>query len=546
MACPSKVTDTAPDDAQGHQRFTFGIELEILFGVEHNQDNHPVDNFLDFRYPDNPYNRLGSGIGHKNEEPNPSPSPKTDLQLMQIASILRDRGLPVVAIPYQEPNNLYDHWSVTKQRNVINCLDGCTDQTEDWIHTSLSSTNLMAKSNAWSSIRLGTRSTSETTWRFDSATLVSRALELPHPNTRFPHPDFCEVKKYIKALLTNPRDRFVTLSQPISGGLHVQVRLHHPELYLSQPRARLDSMRGESGRSTTSPRQLPLRTLQHLAFMLIEYEDVICEFHHPERRGTRGSRSDSLAETNRLGVQLQRHICSKPTLPTLQKVWRRIFRHDMTYDDLATLMDMHTTMDRDNPGTLTSRNKFVNFEPLKHTERAPTIDFRQHGGTLDADHVERWLEFLTKLMRAAEKKATQETPPPSPIETISKPWGYYPEEHRPGRYYRRQGMKYSSIRVGTKAARRDQFFALLEMTCDEMIYWSKIAIGFDTNAFARDETEEHVCDECLNEQIANDECWEPPDKVCDECLDNVAQLIGGLCFRCLDLHIEQAEAWENR
>lgn len=56
--------------------------------------------------------------------------------------------------------------------------------------------------------------------------------------------------------------------------------------------------------------QIPLKVLQHLAYILLEYEDVISCLHYPKRRGFYGS-DNAFIGTNKFGINEHMHFCNQ-------------------------------------------------------------------------------------------------------------------------------------------------------------------------------------------------------------------------------------------
>lgn len=161
--------------------------------------------------------------------------------------------------------------------------------------------------------------------------------------------------------------------------------------------------------------RIPLNVLQHLAYILLEYEDVISCLHHPKRRGFYGS-DNMYISTNKLGINQHRHVCNQYNIAT-DKTRDKKFDENITEEGLGELIGSQL----DSEGCDGSkRYKFVNWEHIRsfncarRSERAATVEFRQHHGTLGFKDIWQWVRFITALMRVAESRANEVTPPNSP------------------------------------------------------------------------------------------------------------------------------------
>ena len=232
-------------------------------------------------------------------------------------------------------------------------------------------------------------------WDAAGVELVSRILQAPnYTDSQVLHSDpaLVEIRKYVEALLGTSQTPWGAYTNA-SCGLHVHVGL--------------DPNLSQAG-------LLPLAVLQHLSYMLLQFETSISALHPRGRRALADTMytTGCMLGSNSMGLRQSRHVCDKVPLPLLKSIRDRIFSEDMTIDKLASLMSETA---RNVPYPEPSRFKFVNFfRPLDHKNPAKTIEFRQHDGSMDAEEIGRWVLFVTRLVRAAERLAT-ESKPASPV-----------------------------------------------------------------------------------------------------------------------------------
>lgn len=255
-----------------------------------------------------------------------------------------------------------------------------------------------------------------------------------------------------------------------SCGLHVHV-------------ARAPTSEGKSER-------LPLPVLQHLAYLLVQFEELITALHPIDRRcttettattrrrtpgnGNRKTRS-AMIGSNLMGLQRSPHICQALPAVDLRTAATKIFSAKMTAKRLGQLMcTAYINWPRHNHWP--RRYKFVNFERLiRDQEGLPqplplTIEFRQHAGTLDFTEIAHWVHFVLSLVRAAERMAHRSKPaspnsPKSP-RTVSKQL----EIHLEMPFPRQQGNKYK-IRCPRLRDEYDRLFDLLDFDRHTRHYW---------------------------------------------------------------------------
>ncbi|KIV86140.1 hypothetical protein PV11_01774 [Exophiala sideris] len=203
---------------------------------------------------------------------------------------------------------------------------------------------------------------------------------------------------------------------------------------------------------------IPLPVLQHLAYLVIKYEDIILLFTSPWRAGWANTNSEDV-QSNRVGiVENGKHLCSMFSLGPLEEVKRKIFSKDMTPAKLKKLMNAAfywNYWEQPDEEVLSTYEKFVTFGTKE-------VTFRQLHGTMD-DQIYDWVRFVTAFMRLAERKATEPVPTaPGPDVYSDRDWGL------------REGSKYNNI-FGSKDERMAELLDLLEFSGiwrrDMIKYW---------------------------------------------------------------------------
>ena len=275
--------------------------------------------------------------------------------------------------------------------------------------------------------------------------LVSPVLTAPEPDYKEIHPSISECGRYLDVLKAGSTDWFL-IARPDNGGLHVHLGI--------------DPGAGIKSKTMTD---VPLKILQHLAYILIEYEDIISCFHDWERRGYLDTKTYKVAQSNRFGAYGHLHACGKPPKEGLKAVEHQIFKQKLL-QGLRELMGSRGpnggAIGSRPPDPGATRMKFVNWETLSDEGLTQTIEFRQHQTTLESVDVRHWVTFVVALFRAAELKADQATPPVSPVHqtegSLAWPMG--------------KGKIYNS-RYESQEQRRDALFDLLGLDRLAQAYW---------------------------------------------------------------------------
>ena len=391
----------------------------------------------------------------------------------QVTKILRRAGLDAVPVtnPRDEGIN-YQAWVVTQDESLFEVNEEIKGQEHP-----------LSKRQ---------RAVGEKGWFTQGTELVSRILPVPDvfPNGFILSQSLQEVERYTTLLIGKGSQEYTSYCNKRCG-LHIHIGL--------------DPM--------LTTRSLPLDVLQHLCYILFQFEGLISQFHPRKRRECYDEENDnSFVGSNLVGLRRTGHVCDKIPEQDLQTIQDRIFHPHQTIQNLAVLMDKSLDIFGEEHN---SRNKFVsfaNFEAERFRKRPMTLEFRQHRGTLDGQEISYWVVFVTRLVRAAESKAIQSRPgsaktlsPTTPMrpdtsetqvaESTTPKGRDFPSETGVGpRWSREQGSKYK-INGLTHESYVQDLFGLLHMSRTEEEYWLS-----RMHEYASEEFEPHkVCRFCVEE-----------------------------------------------
>ena len=423
---------------------TFGIELELLFLC----DQEKVRGKWHFLSPDNFVEEDGDYV---------DPNPYADQPLKQAALLFRESNLAIRAV--SDPKGLQEHdkWVITREDHA------------DWSKIQQRVDDTDNKLKEWTDGRVSDLSVHK--WDPTGLELVSRVLPVSTYGKRVSPDGLNEVRGYIDLLETGPAKPYIFLSEVEIGGLHVHVGLDP---------------------TWSNGTGLPTKVLQHLAYLCILYEDIISTFHHPQRRGYPGTKTEHVANSNRFGVSAQRHTCGELTRLARQNARSAIFKQDMSPNQLAELMDQkpEASSPTGDPDPA-DRMRFVNFENTKSYNPKKTVEFRQHHGTLSFAQLREWVIFVVGLVRAAERMALEaETPSPSPI-TAARLSHLGPALH----WGLGQEAKYATI-FRRQEDRMHQLFEILALPRCHARYWWDRAREFRRDRYT-DFPTYRQCRECV-------------------------------------------------
>ncbi|KAL9113279.1 MAG: hypothetical protein Q9227_002614 [Pyrenula ochraceoflavens] len=222
-------------------------------------------------------------------------------------------------------------------------------------------------------------------WDVLNSEICSRTMVLPNNLNScdfMQHLSSQEISQYIKATADlSDTQYFTTINQ--NCGLHVHIGIFPP----AQKRYP----------------DFPIKVLQHLAYLLLQFEYHLTTLHPRDRHGP----NNKYLGTNLKYYRGTDHTCGNMSrvLPDIQN---DIFSPQKTINDLVHEMSHknHPT-NRHNPA-LRHPGLYVNWLNLSshnNTSSKRTIEFRQHAGTLNPDDALRWVQLCASLVRAAERLA---------------------------------------------------------------------------------------------------------------------------------------------
>lgn len=289
---------------------------------------------------------------------------------------------------------------------------------------------------------------SEREWVMSGQELVSRVLTAPDDlsfNAFNSSNALQEIASYLKALHGRPREPYGVFVNE-SCGFHVHV----------------------ARKAKDTDKMMPLPVLQHLAYLLVQFEELINVLHHESRR-CRSDWDSHYVQTNLMGIRRSSHWCRQVESIDLSKAQKKIFHKDMTPAGLAMLMDANLRPNIHGSGNVVyeTRYKFVNFQPLMYEGAAKTIEFRQHIGTLDFDEISHWVHFILSLVRTAERMAVcheQQLGVDSPRSALSSPLRMS--------FRRKQANKYQ-LRCAKLQDEFERMYDLLEFDDGARDYWRR-------------------------------------------------------------------------
>lgn len=366
---------------------TFGVELEMLFAL--NKQKVTADPTFDYLFPQ--YYELDPQ-DQVDDRGKFDPTRHANRGLCQAATILRGRGVDLaIKVNPKQDDNLFHRWSLTIEEAV------------EFPETNF---EMAAVTNDVFPRRQG--------FEFTGLELISPILKAPDMQAQedLQGGSFNELDGVLEAVYDVPTEEpYIFVSRPETSSVHVHVGLEPDEDW--------------------GPVDIPIKVLQHLAWLVAVFEDAITLLHHPERHGYSGTKIHEHACSNRRAfadwadggfpVPEKYHICD-----TAQSAFNplKAFKQIFTATDHVKLRA--ALSNEPSVNNLGFRNTFVNFTNIAsgRGEREPfkTVEFRQHCGTGDAIEIKEWIYFVSSLFRAAERKANQDfevTSPPHDTDVCS-------------------------------------------------------------------------------------------------------------------------------
>lgn len=433
----------------GNLPFTFGIEIEVCFGIDEDQVNaNPAFQHLqDLQWIEQDGDEVWDEPGVETQ-----PGPLTEYydvaMLMKAATVLRRKGADMIVKKQpkpEDPDNIdYSRWTLTGEGAVRR--PEADAEFADWTND---------------------RYTTMEGWVFVGIELVSRILEVPDLSN-LPGPALDEVAQFL-GCMRGPQDGpCVFMANAENASVHVHVGL--------PPTPEGD------------PVDIPLDVLRHFAWICLTFEDVITLLHHPERHNYPNTKIVMNAESNRNFLGRQRagsflHTCEDgpPWIP--EDEFLKIFDFQSS-DEAWNRIRLHTLLCTGRGHSGSVKEMFVSFQNIDHSQRIPlgakkTVEFRQHHGTLDEDDIKHWVIFVTMLFRAAERKAREVPPAQTPLPTtfMWKVRERFPDDDSGRSLTLEEGRKYDGIFWDTERSMKE-LFDLLEMPIEMRRYWWRRAQEF--------------------------------------------------------------------
>ena len=151
-------------------------------------------------------------------------------------------------------------------------------------------------------------------------------------------------------------------------------------------------------------KQMPIKVLQALALLTITYESHLSMLHPLHR----SSGSDDINSNKNEKFLAEPGIDARDEIERdgkpyesyakcFEQVRKLIYEPENAsdpYEALALVMGPRTS--------------FINWKRITGGDKAATVEFRQHNGTLDADQISHWVQFCAGLVKLAYKYAAEE------------------------------------------------------------------------------------------------------------------------------------------
>lgn len=415
--------ENSGESGDGPLPLTFGVELEMVFGI--NKSKVITQPHYHYLFPQ--HYRLDPQDQVDDRE-RFDPTIDLDRGLCQAATVLRYKGVDLaIKVNSKDDDDLFHRWSLTyEEANII--------PRADWEIASF--TNGLVRSVKH--------------LEFAGLELISPIMQAPDMKAQqdLKGGSFKELERVVKTLELAPPHYdapWVFISTPQTSGFHVHVGLQPDEEW--------------------GPMDIPLKVLQHLAWIVVVFEDVISLLNHPERRGYWETKIYDHGCSNRrafvdtdLGLIVCRlHTCGQGKVYDRRNAFNLIFG-TTNHWELRDVMS-----NRPAPDNPFYRNTFVNFYNISttsmHPEPIKTVEFRQHCGTTDPTEVKEWVYFVTSLMRAAERKAKE--PLPTVISDQFLPHGLTSPE----------SLKYRNVFDSNKKRTLRELCDLMELPVERRRYW---------------------------------------------------------------------------
>ncbi|KAJ9604333.1 hypothetical protein H2200_011167 [Cladophialophora chaetospira] len=441
----SDSESTASDTSQPLD-FTFGIEIEHLFGIKQDEvANRPEHAWL--RPEQCPVDIEGVGAPLDGPLAKHSRQKLAQVALRQAAKIIRRKEPelevwltpdPDVDDDEQDP---YRRWKLT---------------TEDAVPVPDDTAKLSAWSEDNDEIHLGDFKD----WSLAGLELISRPLAAPDTTaTDLDSDGLKELKSHLAAIPRNlePERPYFFTTGPGMGSVHVHV--------------------GRKPEDDGTQVGLPIEFVQHLAFICMAFEDTITLLHHPERHSYQGTKIFKYGKSNRDVVREEGRLYHRCTLGgeySCEKAFMGIFRAE-DRQLLDGCLNMRPDFN-DKPDRVPVRERFVNFtsalDAVEGGYVKRTVEFRQHHGTLSADDVCEWVFFVSALARTADRKRREEPAEDATLpDFVNDADGKYKVVEQERDDLEKEAKKYTSLFVPGKKRSLEELFDLLELPVERRKYW---------------------------------------------------------------------------
>jgi hypothetical protein len=254
-------------------------------------------------------------------------------------------------------------------------------------------------------------------WNATGAQLISRSLPAPDCDSfgqsviqnRRADKSLLEIHDYLKVLTDTNAASFV-VTRPDTSHVGISIGIGRGEEPLDEHRD----------------------LLKHLALLIVEYEDIISLFHHPDRRGWTDARANT--RSHRYGATDNPHVCGTLSVDNILEIEAQIFGCRDVYA-LANLMESQSGRD--------TYVKVINWSNVvdygKITGKTDTLVFWQHAGSRDILEIGHWIRLVVNMFRLAERRSHGINPPQKPqglninmsrIGEVNRVWVFEAQERR--------------------------------------------------------------------------------------------------------------------
>lgn len=427
---------------------TFGVELEYMFVI----DKRRVQTDLNFHFL-RPQHYIRDPQDQVCDEGVFDPTDDDCRTLCQAATVLRSGGVDLAVKLFPKwHDDLFHRWSLTMESAVVH-----PDSHEEW--------DALAAELEKNDHAIGNLDDVE----LKGIELISPILKAPDMDAqRYLSGGSFEVLDRAIATTSQASVPFAFIAGPKTTSVHVHVGVQPDDVW--------------------GPEDIPFDVCQHLAWLVVAYEDVITLLHHPERHGYVGTKIYNMGKSTRHSmVRFRGHTCDKAPVFEPWTIFNRIFK-SKSHLDLRQLMG--------NDPSDGDRYTMVNFSHIASTagyaEPIKTVEFRQHCGTGNAVEIKEWVYFVTSLLRTAERMAnatTDKTASEGSSQSIKK-----------------QKDQYQNIFSVDKRTVKE-LFDLMQLPIERRRYWFERAKRFRSDEFASYFTGGTCYEDCTGSMTRDAHGW---------------------------------------